>query len=203
MEIRDIFRYEPVKVVWSFWLFGMVYFTTYRPELVNGFFYLILTLFSAQRQYFSSSLWTTVSWSIYFADLVVNVILYFVATSFAMHTYRRCVKSRPSLREFFEWQPIKGKIIGQIAGIYLILGIILTAFWNLSYPKMMLLLPLQIISIALSLREIPLLVQAYWSGMSTSSLYLLPSLMIAILWWYIISNIIVWLMDKRAARAKK
>ncbi|HLC84595.1 MAG TPA: hypothetical protein VJH22_02270 [Candidatus Nanoarchaeia archaeon] len=203
MQLRDAFRYEPVKLVWSFWLFGMVYFTTYRPELVNGLFYILLTLLSAQRQYFSSNLWTTVSWFITFADLVVNVILYFVATSFAMHAYRRFVKSRPGLKEFFEWQPIKGKIIGLIAGIYLIIGIILTVFWNLPYPKMMLLLPLHIISMALSLSEIPLLVQAYWwSGMSTSSLSLLPSLMIAILWWYILASLISWWMERKKGRNK-
>ncbi|PIN75170.1 hypothetical protein COV18_04435 [Candidatus Woesearchaeota archaeon CG10_big_fil_rev_8_21_14_0_10_37_12] len=176
-----------------------------RPRLAKGYWFIGIILFS----YFSDKLLDISELLAYFVDtgsittetiakldvwffianIIVGIITYYVISCLIIYIYEKLSEHHPRIEQFFELSKEKYLWIATFFVLFLIFALISAMFSGITFGNIF-----NILLMILGLDKITIVHELYQGNFS--NITTMPSLILSIFWWYLLSSIIVYIRNK-------
>ncbi len=187
MNFKELLKINRYKVIWFIGLLLFFWFSEQFIDFAEAIFGIIFMITGR----FSMSITTLAI--VLIANIIINIAMLYIIACLIMQIYDKLSARFPKIKEFFELTPAKYKILGALFVLFLIFAnlsaIFSQIYWYSDFARVF----FAILSMILGIDDVSIIHRFY---MGTWGFDKIPSLMMAILWWYLLSCIIMFIKNK-------
>ena len=191
MSFKEFLRINKYKVIW---FIGLVLFFWFGEQFIDFAEFIIGLIFSIIGPFQVS---ITILALAHILNFILNIALFYLIACMIFYIYDKLSAKFPKIKTFFELTPAKYKIMGILFVLFLIFAnlsaIFSQIYWYSDFARVF----FAILSMLLGIDDVSIIHRFY---MGTWGLDKIPSLMMAILWWYLLSCIIMFIKNKISNR---